>query len=234
MSRQIMLIPAAGVGQRFGAGRPKQYVDLAGRTMLEQTVNRLSQIDGIDLIVIVVSVDDGYIDEVISAANWSAHVHILRCGGASRAETVKNGLYTARTLFGLQPEDWILVHDAARCCVRTDSVLRLIQAVNSDAAGGLLAVPVSDTLKLADETGHVCRTIDRTAMWQAQTPQMFRLGILIQALDNADLSTVTDEASAVEALGFQPLLVMGDVANLKITTMQDLALARFFLQQETT
>lgn len=234
MSRKVALIPAAGVGQRFGAPCPKQYIDLAGQTVLQHTVNRLLRLNEIELLLIVVSIEDTYIDNVNLVASWPKNVHVLRCGGSTRAETVKNGLTIAYTQFGLQQDDWILVHDAARCCVCTDSVVRLIKTVQFDKVGGLLAIPVSDTLKLADEKKQVCTTVDRKNMWLAQTPQMFRFGILIQALAHVDLFTVTDEASAVEALGFAPKLVAGDVSNLKLTTQQDLALVKFFLQQEQT
>ncbi len=232
MSRNIALVPAAGVGQRFGAPCPKQYVDLAGQTVLQHTINRLLSIPEIDLLLIVVSPEDAYIDDVYPLAKTPERVHILRCGGASRALTVKNGITAARNQFAVQDDDWILVHDAARCCVKPESVQSLITAVRDDAVGGLLALPVSDTLKRANEQGRVNQTVDRAGMWQAQTPQMFRCGMLYQALEAADLTRVTDEASAVEGQGFAPLLITGNVQNLKITTPQDLALARFFLFEE--
>ncbi len=232
MSRNIALVPAAGVGQRFGAPCPKQYVDLAGQTVLQHTINRLLSIPEIDLLLIVVSPEDAYIDDVYPLAKTPERVHILRCGGASRALTVKNGITAARNQFAVQDDEWILVHDAARCCVKPESVQSLIVAVRDDAVGGLLALPVSDTLKRANAQGRVSQTVDRAKMWQAQTPQMFRCGMLYGALEAADLTQVTDEASAVEGQGFAPLLVTGNVQNLKITTPQDLALARFFLFEE--
>ena len=232
MSRNIALVPAAGVGQRFGAPCPKQYVDLAGQTVLQHTINRLLSIPEIDLLLIVVSPEDAYIDDVYPLAKTPERVHILRCGGASRALTVKNGITAARNQFAVQDDEWILVHDAARCCVKPESVQSLIVAVQDDAVGGLLALPVSDTLKRANAQGRVSQTVDRAKMWQAQTPQMFRCGMLYRALEAADLTQVTDEASAVEGQGFAPLLVTGNVQNLKITTPQDLALARFFLFEE--
>lgn len=232
MSRYIVLVPAAGVGQRFGAPCPKQYVDLAGQTVLQHTVNRLLSIPEIDLLLIMVSPEDAYIDNVYPLAKLPERVHILRCGGVSRALTVKNGIAAARNQFAVQDDDWILVHDAARCCVKPESVQSLISAVRDDVVGGLLALPVSDTLKRANEQGRVSQTVERAGMWQAQTPQMFRCGMLYQALEAADLTRVTDEASAVEGQGFAPLLITGNVQNLKITTPQDLALARFFLFEE--
>ncbi|NUE65843.1 2-C-methyl-D-erythritol 4-phosphate cytidylyltransferase [Snodgrassella sp. ESL0253] len=233
MTRHVVLIPAAGIGARFGAACPKQYVNLAGKTVLEHTVSRLAQISAIDLLLIVVSEQDAYIDAIYPAAALPPNVHILRCGGATRAQTVRNGITHAQQQFGLQDNDWLLVHDAARCCVSADSVQRLLAAVHNHTVGGLLALPVADTLKQADTAQHVCRTVSRAGLWQAQTPQMFRAGILARALAQADLDVITDESSAVEALGLAPLLVPGDVCNLKLTSAQDALLATYFLQQET-
>ncbi|WP_239326845.1 2-C-methyl-D-erythritol 4-phosphate cytidylyltransferase [Snodgrassella gandavensis] len=233
MTRHVVLIPAAGIGARFGAACPKQYVSLAGKTVLEHTVSRLAQIRAIDLLLIVVSEQDAYIDAIYPAAALPPNVHILRCGGATRAQTVRNGITHAQQQFGLQDDDWLLVHDAARCCVSADSVQRLLAAVHNHTVGGLLALPVADTLKQADAAQHVCCTVSRAGLWQAQTPQMFRAGILARALAQADLDVITDESSAVEALGLAPLLVPGDVCNLKLTSAQDALLATYFLQQET-
>ncbi|MCO6516456.1 MAG: 2-C-methyl-D-erythritol 4-phosphate cytidylyltransferase, partial [Snodgrassella sp.] len=154
-------------------------------------------------------------------------------GGATRAQTVRNGIAQAQQQFGLQDNDWLLVHDAARCCVSADSVQRLLAATHNHAVGGLLALPVADTLKQADAAQHVCCTVNRAGLWQAQTPQMFRAGILARALARADLEAITDESSAVEMLGLAPLLVSGDVCNFKLTSAQDAMLATYFLQQET-
>ncbi|PIT58283.1 2-C-methyl-D-erythritol 4-phosphate cytidylyltransferase [Snodgrassella alvi] len=233
MTRHVVLIPAAGIGARFGAACPKQYVNLAGKTVLEHTVSRLAQISAIDLLLIVVSELDEYIDAIYPAAALPPNVHILRCGGATRAQTVRNGITYAQQQFGLQDNDWLLVHDAARCCVSADSVQRLLAAVHNHTVGGLLALPVADTLKQADAAQHVCCTVSRAGLWQAQTPQMFRAGILARALTQADLDVITDESSAVEALGLAPLLIPGDVCNLKLTSAQDALLATYFLQQET-
>lgn len=234
MTRYVGLIPAAGIGARFGAACPKQYVKLAGKTVLEHTVSRLTKISVIDLLLIVVAEQDDYIDSIYPAAALPAHVHILRCGGATRAQTVRNGIAQAQQQFGLQDNDWLLVHDAARCCVSADSVQRLLAATLNHAVGGLLALPIADTLKQADAAQHVCCTVNRAGLWQAQTPQMFRAGILARALAQADLEAITDESSAVEMLGLAPLLVSGDVCNFKLTSAQDAMLATYFLQQETS
>lgn len=232
MSRRIALIPAAGVGARFGAECPKQYVRLVGRTVLEHTVTRLAGIPAIDLVFIVVSAQDEYIDTIYPSAALPPNIAILRCGGDTRALTVRNGIRLAQQHYAVLDTDWLLVHDAARCCVSTESVERLIKAVQHHPVGGLLALPVADTLKQADPAQQVSRTVNRAGLWQAQTPQMFRAGMLAAALDQADLDVITDESSAVEAMGLAPLLVSGDIRNLKLTSAQDALLATYFLQQD--
>lgn len=232
MSRRIALIPAAGVGTRFGATCPKQYVRLAGQTVLEHTVTRLGGIHAIDLVLIVVSAQDEYIDTIYPPAALPPNIAILRCGGTTRAQTVRNGIRLAQQHYAVLDTDWLLVHDAARCCVSKESVERLLESAQHHSVGGLLALPVADTLKQADAAQQVCRTVSRVDLWQAQTPQMFRAGVLAAALDQADLDVITDESSAVEAMGLAPLLVTGDIRNLKLTSAQDALLATYFLQQD--
>lgn len=232
MSRYIALIPAAGVGQRFGAGYPKQYYPLAGKTVLQHTVQRLLQCQQIEQILLVVSADDQWIREIYPPVALPEKVQILYCGGATRAHTVLNGLRSAQTLLQLADDDWVLVHDAARCCVPVIALQRLIKTVDQHQIGGLLALPVTDTLKCADDKQQAVNTLDRNCLWQAQTPQMFRVGLLRQALTQVDLELVTDDASAVESLGLFPLLVEGDQRNIKLTRAEDALLATFFLQQE--
>ncbi|MBL8509094.1 MAG: 2-C-methyl-D-erythritol 4-phosphate cytidylyltransferase, partial [Chitinimonas sp.] len=157
---------------------------------------------------------------------------VLRCGGASRAETVRNGL---QALAGeLAADDWVLVHDAARPCIAPADVARLITALREDSVGGLLAVPVADTLKRADAACRVAGTVPRDGLWRAQTPQMFRHGVLCRALAEGACEAITDEASAIEAAGMSPRLVVGDERNIKVTYPQDLALAALYLQARTT
>ena len=225
MSR-IALVPAAGGGSRMGAGRPKQYLELAGRPLLAHTLARLLAEPRLDRIVLVLAADDGWFDTF----TWpeDRRLDVLRVGGPSRAESVRNGLAALAPDAG----DWILVHDAARCCLPATALARLIDTLDEDGVGGLLAVPVADTLKRADGGQRVAATVARDGLWQAQTPQMFRAGLLARALGGELDAGVTDEASAVERLGLSPRLVEGDTMNLKVTWPHDLPLARAILAAE--
>ena len=225
MSRYIALIPAAGVGARFGAGKPKQYVDIGGQTVLQHTLDIFLTSPLIDHVAVVLSPEDG----VFQTAS-SGKLSVLRCGGETRALTVRNGVAALLESGLAQPDDQILVHDAARCCLPTAALARLLQQAGGHAEGGILAVPVADTLKRADGGRHIGGTVSRADLWQAQTPQMFRAALLQQALSAEDLSAVTDEASAVEKLGISPLLVEGDVRNIKLTLPQDEGLVGLLLQ----
>lgn len=225
MSRYIALIPAAGVGARFGAGKPKQYVEIGGQTVLQHTLDIFLTSPLIDHVAVVLSPEDG----VFQTAS-SGKLSVLRCGGETRALTVRNGVAALLESGLAQPDDQILVHDAARCCLPTAALARLLQQAGGHAEGGILAVPVADTLKRADGGRHIAGTVSRADLWQAQTPQMFRAALLQQALSAEDLSAITDEASAVEKLGISPLLVEGDVRNIKLTLPQDEGLVGLLLQ----
>ncbi len=228
MSRFIALIPAAGVGERFGAGKPKQYVKIAGKTVLQHTLEIFLHHAEIDGVVVVLSPHDAFFPTLLHDK-----LTVLRCGGATRAESVRNGLQ-ALLEQGLADEaDVILVHDAARCCLPQAALSRLLHEAGERAEGGILAIPVADTLKRAASTGQIEATVARAGLWQAQTPQLFRAGLLQQALSVSDLSVVTDEASAVEQLGIQPCLVLGDIRNLKLTLPQDEELVRLLLEKES-
>ncbi len=223
------LVPCAGVGERAGAGRPKQYATVAGKPMVAHTLQALAKVDQITSILVVLAPDDTGFDEAMPGFAGPRH-WVLQRGGASRAETVANGLaeLCAR---GAGDDDWVLVHDAARCLLRPEWVERLIEACGDDAVGGLLALPLADTLK-HEVGGRAHATLDRRDKWLAQTPQMFRLGLLQRALAAAlakEASAITDEASAIEALGLQPRLVLGDAQNFKLTYPADFALAEQLL-----
>jgi 2-C-methyl-D-erythritol 4-phosphate cytidylyltransferase len=221
--RCFALVPAAGVGARSGAAGPKQYVPLAGQAMMAHTLAALAAVTRIEATLVVLSPEDDQFESAVPGfRGW-----VARCGGASRAETVANGLneLTAR---GAQPHDWVLVHDAARCLVRPEWIEQLIAVCADDEVGGLLAFPLPDTLKQSAE-GRVAATVDRAGKWAAQTPQMFRLGLLKPAL-MAGLDGITDEASAVEALGHRPLLVEAPMENFKVTWPADFALAERMLR----
>jgi 2-C-methyl-D-erythritol 4-phosphate cytidylyltransferase len=227
MARHFALVPAAGIGARFAASAPKQYLPLAGHSLLWHAVTSLLAHPAIGRVAVVLHPDDRLFDE----QPWGPmgqRVSALRCGGASRAETVRNGLAALRE--DLNDDDWVLVHDAARPCLTLDLLRRLLETLEGDGIGGLLAVPVADTLKRGDAEQRVVRTEPREALWRAQTPQMFRYGLLERALASADLAAVTDEASAVEALGLSPRLVLGSERNVKVTYPEDLALAELLLE----
>lgn len=219
MSKKVVLIPAAGSGVRFGSGVPKQYTILAGKTVLEHTVDIFLKSEYVDDVVLVVADDDLTVKKLYPEERQPACLHIFHCGGDSRAESVRNGVYQCFIDEIVEPQDWILVHDAARCCLHQDALTRLIQTVETHEVGGILAIPVSDTLK--KQTNDGVTTVERSNLWQAQTPQMFRAELLQQALSKENLSEITDEASAIELMGLSPLLVHGDVANLKLTYPQD-------------
>lgn len=227
--RCFALVPAAGVGSRSGADRPKQYVPLAGQAMMAHTLAALAAVPRIEATLVVLSPDDDQFEQAVPGFTGS-RAWVARCGGDTRAQTVANGLQVLREQ-GVAPHDWVLVHDAARCLLQPAWVDQLIDACQDDEVGGLLALPVADTLKEATQTTppRVASTVDRRGKWAAQTPQMFRLGLLAPALA-AGTDGVTDEASAVEALGHQPLLVEASMENFKVTWPADFALAERLLR----
>jgi 2-C-methyl-D-erythritol 4-phosphate cytidylyltransferase len=224
-ARLFALVPCAGVGERSGADRPKQYVPLAGRALVEHALHALRAVPDLSGVLVVLAPADSLFEQQVPGFQGPG-CWVARCGGASRADTVLAGLLALRGL-GAQQQDWVLVHDAARCLLHPRWVQRLVEACRSDPVGGLLAVPVADTLK-DSAGGRVTATVARTGKWAAQTPQMFRLGLLQQALEQGRTG-VTDEASAVEALGLQPLLVEGDMENFKVTYPGDFILAERLL-----
>lgn len=228
MSRHIALIPAAGVGARFGAGKPKQYVEINGKTVLRHTVNIFLNHPQIDYTAVILAPDDTVFQT--ASTDSPAKFGVFRVGGQTRAETVRNGLHELVVQGIAAADDNILVHDAARCCLPAAALSRLIEQAGAAEQGGILAVPVADTLKRADDANRIAATVSRAALWQAQTPQLFQTALLQRALSAADLDGITDEASAVEAIGIRPLLVEGDTRNLKLTLPQDEHLVRLLLQ----
>lgn len=230
MNRLLALVPAAGSGSRFGGDRPKQYTVLAGRTVLAHSVARLAAHSGISAVAVVVSASDPYIDAVFPPGRLPEKLHILRCGGDTRADTVANGLDVLLRAGLAVAEDRILVHDAARCCLPAQALQRLIAEAAAHPVGGILALPVADTLKRGDAQRHIDATVAREGLWQAQTPQLFPAALLQRALSGHSCAGMTDEASAVEQLGLQPLLVLGDSRNLKMTLPPDAHMVRLLLQ----
>ena len=229
--RLVALIPAAGGGSRFGSALPKQYADLGGAPLLVRAMDRLAAAFGLAATTVALAPDDVLYDRIVGPREG---VNTLRCGGASRAETVANALVA----LGAQcrDDDWVLVHDAARPCVPPDALRRLVAELADDAVGGLLAIPVDDTLKREDRAtpARVLCTEDRSGLWRAQTPQMFRYGVLRAAFAEPGALAATDEAQAVEALAAtgacsRPWLVTGSTLNIKVTYPGDLALAAAIL-----
>ncbi len=223
------IVPAAGSGERMQAGRPKQYLELRGRPVIVHTLERLANFPALRGMVVGLAPDDRHWSNLHSLP---AKLLSTYAGGRERAVTVLNGL---RALAAhADPGDWVLVHDAVRPCLRTGDIAKLAATVGDHPDGGLLGVPVTDTVKRADPDGRAIETVARERLWRALTPQMFRLAVLQQALERAlrDNIVITDEAAAIEYNGGRPLLVAGQADNIKITYTNDLALAEFYMQRQ--
>ncbi|HTF95842.1 MAG TPA: 2-C-methyl-D-erythritol 4-phosphate cytidylyltransferase [Cellvibrio sp.] len=223
-----VVVPAAGVGSRMGANCPKQYLTLLDKTVLEHTLERLLALPAINNVYLALSSADDFWPQLDCAKNPK----IIRVnGGDERADSVLNSLLALPV--EAQNEDWVLVHDAARPCVRTHEIINLMEMVSTHEVGGILGVPVSDTLKRVNDT-KIEKTVDRNSLWQAQTPQLFRLGVLRDCLFRAlqEGKAITDEASALEYYGYSPLMVQGRSDNIKITRPEDLVIAAALMQQQ--
>jgi len=224
------VVPAAGVGSRMQADVPKQYLLLNDKPVIEHSLSSLANHAAISAVVVSVSATDELWPALnlppMKAPVWQAE------GGAERCHSVLNGLHRLSPVAA--DDDWVLVHDAARPCLRSEDIDRLIDELSTHECGGLLGLPVADTMKRSNAQGGVLETVSREQLWRALTPQMFRLGALRQALEQAllDEYLVTDEASAMEHSGFQPQMVEGHGDNIKITRPQDLALAAMYLNQQ--
>jgi 2-C-methyl-D-erythritol 4-phosphate cytidylyltransferase len=220
-SRFYALVPCAGTGSRAGTHGPKQYERIAGHPMVWHTLAAFGAVRRIARTLVVVAPGDGFFERNPTPAL------VVPCGGPTRAASVANGLYEL-TRVGASEQDWVLVHDAARCLITPALIDALIDACARDEIGGLLAHKLPDTLK-REEDGRAVETVEREDKWLAQTPQMFRIGMLMHALERAG-DQVTDEASAIEALGHRPLLVPGGAQNFKVTYPDDFALAEAVLK----
>lgn len=231
MSKFFALIPAAGSGSRMENKLPKQYLSLAGRPMIYHAVRTLCLSSEITSVFVVLDSEDS---EWLKYdwSEFSSKLIVFNCGGETRAMSILNGLKTASEASFIGDDDWVLVHDAARPCLSKELLKKLLNELADDAVGGLLAVPLSDTLKRSGANDRVKKTESRKDLWQAQTPQMFRYKLLMDALCKPDSIIMTDDASAVEALGLYPKLVLGDVRNIKITYPQDLTLAELILRAQ--
>jgi len=228
-SKIIALIPAAGTGMRLGDSLPKQYLDINGQPLIMYTLQALARVSRIEKIIVVLSPEDQHWRGLVANGGtaWtalSARVETINVGGKSRRDSVLNGLNAIECV-----DAWIMVHDAARPCIRSELIEQFIDELENDSIGGLLALPLSDTIKLDDGNLRVAKTLSRENIWRAQTPQMFKFDLLKKALTASP--NATDEAEAIEATGHQPKLVMGDSANLKVTYATDLKLAKMLLSE---
>jgi 2-C-methyl-D-erythritol 4-phosphate cytidylyltransferase len=228
-NRVYAVVPAAGKGERFGGDTPKQYLMLNGRSVLEHTLSRLAAHRKIARVVVAIAGDDGRFDSL--AARLPSKV-VAVDGGAERCHSVLAGLEWL--CHNAQASSWVMVHDAARPCIRGSDIDRMITEVGAGEPGAILGVPVRDTLKRSDQDNRIVDTIDRTVIWRALTPQMFQLGALRDAIESALDSgvIVTDEAQAMERSGMRPKLVHGHADNIKITHPEDLELAELIMQAQ--
>jgi 2-C-methyl-D-erythritol 4-phosphate cytidylyltransferase len=225
------IIPAAGVGKRMQADRPKQYLDLHGKTVIEHTLDRLLSMN--EIVGVVLSISEG--DEYWPGLNYQTSKPMLIAeGGKERSDSVLNALNLLNEKVDKAESVFALVHDAARPCVRTKDIQKLIER-GSDENGGLLALAVRDTMKRSDSEGNVLKTVARNNLWHALTPQMFRLDLLISALQNAEGKqlAITDDTSAMELAGYTPKLIEAHEDNIKITRAFDLTLSELYLNQQT-
>ena len=223
------VIPAAGIGARMGGSVPKQYLKIKGKTILEHTLEKFCDYPGIKEIMVAIGEDDKY----WSGLSIATHAKLKQIpGGIERSDSVLNGVQALARI--ADPDDWVLVHDAVRPCIRKSDIDKLISEASDHPAGGILALPVRDTIKKCDQKNSIESTVDRTGLWQAQTPQMFRIAMLQTALQECKSKNVpvTDEAQAIEFCGHHPLLVEGHPENIKVTHYDDFALAEIFLQQQ--
>lgn len=226
MVRHIAIVPAGGQGSRFGGETPKQFLPLLGLPLIGHTLNGLLASPLIERAFVVLSPGlSGH--PPVDFSPWAERTTLLWCAGRERSHTVLNSLLELQN--ELDPDDWVLVHDAARPCLGRAALHRLLKEGVENGVGGILAVPVADTLK-REAASEVSETVNREGLWRAQTPQMFRFGLLLKALQQKVNSPFTDEAQAIEALGYRPRLVMGDPFNLKVTWPEDLQMAEWILK----
>lgn len=223
------VVPAAGIGSRMEADRPKQYLDLDGKTVLEHTLQRLVSHPRIKGIIVAIAQNDPWWPQITIEGNDPIHVVV---GGHERSDSVFHALTELDKLSDDDP--WVLVHDAARPCLRHQDIDRMLDELSDHSVGGILGIPINDTVKRTNFEHEITDTVERKGLWRASTPQMFRLQALKQALQTAKEQQlkVTDEASAMELAGYQPLMVEGHSDNIKITVPQDLDLASLFLKQQ--
>lgn len=220
----IALVPAAGSGSRAGGPIPKQYQLLAGTPLILHTLRALLSVSAVQYVAVVLAADDTQFAPLAQALD-SQRIRVLPVGGVTRADSVRNGLEALA--WERSRTDWVLVHDAARPCVHPRDIETLLNTLSNDPVGGILAKPVADTIKRAESGAHIAETVPRHTLWAAQTPQMFRYGVLLDALRAH--REVTDEAQAVERAGHAPRLIEAAWANPKVTYAEDFVIAEALL-----
>jgi len=226
--RYWSVIPAAGFGVRMNSNMPKQYLTINGKSILEYSLETFCQNSVINGVIVAIAEDDSHWDKLEIAS----HPKITKViGGKERCDSVLNSLRLLTTLAA--PEDWVMVHDAVRPCLRKEDIEKLINKVGDHPVGGLLALPVLDTMKRTNENNEIKETVERECLWHALTPQMFHLADLQMALDSCikNKQIVTDEAQAMELSGYTPILVEGHSDNIKVTQQSDLKLIKLYLSQ---
>lgn len=228
-SQVHVLIPAAGRGKRYGGAMLKQYLPVNGKPVLAHSIKAFQFHPMVSSITVVLAEDDQWFESAVGLL--AANVNTVT-GGETRAQSVRNGLRFIADNYS--STDWVLVHDAARPCLSASRLEKFLEQGLESVHGAILAVPVGDTLKRAGDSHEIVATVDRTGLWSAQTPQLFRIGVLADAIDMAQQAgcILTDEASAMEFVGIKPLLVMGSSANIKITHSSDLAIAEALLARK--
>ncbi len=226
------VVPAAGVGMRMGADRPKQYLSLSGIPVIQHSINRLLSLERIQGVVVAIAPEDRWWQEIEWGGEINPREILVAEGGAERSDSVLNALELLSDI--ASEDDWVLVHDAARPCLSESDLKAMVERLWEHPVGGILAAPLSDTIKRADVDGAISETVNRAGLWRALTPQMFRLGMLRDALRKSrdEGVAITDDAQAIEQLGFQPQLVAGDAGNMKITHPGDIVLAEEILHRQ--
>ncbi len=223
-----VIVPAAGVGRRFGGDRPKQYEKLLGKSVIEHTLKRLLELENTQIVVALSPVDTQWQQlSVFQSTRIQTTV-----GGDERADSVRLALESLQGK--AEQDDWVLVHDVARPCVRVQDIKNLITQLANHTVGGVLATPVSDTVKRVLNQFDIDSTEDRSQLWAAQTPQMFRYGLLLEGLKTAvqQQCQPTDESAAIEQLGHTPIVVQGSRDNIKITRFEDMAIAQAIMKYQ--
>lgn len=221
-----VILTAAGSGSRFGSAYPKQYTVIKGKTILEHTIDIFLSMSIVRQICVIVAKDDNYISKIVESSYKDLKkIKMMPVGGITRS----NSIYNCLSNLDCKTNDWVMIHDVARCCTKSKDILRMFDELKQDPVGGILALPATDTIKYSNDGIFIDKTIPRSSVFQAQTPQMFRYGVIVDAMKSCDLNMITDDASCVELSGLPVRMIMGCASNIKITFPQDIELAEIIL-----